>query len=111
MAVTIKNMDMPAKCHKCRFFGYKGILCSTPPMHLNAERGLLNEHIGRDITKSHHYPYVDGKHAIAEGERWKDCPLEEDDERMEDDDRLLTSFWKMQKKKLLNIVNMCSQVH
>ena len=85
MSVKIKDMYMPATCQKCGFFGYDGILCATPQMYLNAECGLLNEHIGRDITKSHHYPYVDGEHAIAESERWKDCPLEEDDERMEDD--------------------------
>lgn len=77
MPVTIKNMEMPTECHTCEFFGYRGILCSKPPMILNAECGLLNERIGRDVTKSLHYPYVGARYAIAEGERWKDCPLSE----------------------------------
>lgn len=83
--VTIKNMNMPTECGQCRFFGYEGKLCSTPPMYLNAECGLLNEGIGQDITKTRRYPYIDGLYAIAEGERWEDCPLEEYAEMDEDD--------------------------
>ncbi len=86
MAVKIKNMKMPSVCHKCKYFGYEGILCSTPPMYLNTYCRQVMDYIGRDITKSHHYPYVDGEHAIAEGERWKDCPLQEYEED-EDDGR------------------------
>ena len=88
MSVRIKDMNMPKVCAGCRFF-------SPEDKVFYAERNAVycigvychaaENWIGEDITDGDEDVGCEWKHAVKNGERWKDCPLEDEDERMEDD--------------------------